>query len=101
MATQALTPSPNPPPNPTQPPTAIATTTPSPDLTLYFLQASRSIRIAWLLEELRLPYACVFFPRVDNKAPADFRTRSGNSLGKAPFLTDGELEIGESGAITE
>ncbi len=73
----------------------------SPDITLYFLQASRSIRIAWLLEELGLEYKNVFFPRENNKAPADFKTQSGNTLGKAPCLKDGGLTIGESGAITE
>ena len=70
-------------------------------MTLYFLQASRSIRIAWLLEALSLPYKSVFFPRINNKAPADFRERSGNSLGKAPVLREGELVLAESGAVTE
>jgi glutathione S-transferase len=71
------------------------------EITLYFLQASRSIRIAWLLEELGLEYKSVFFPRENNKAPADFKSQSGNTLGKAPCLKDGGLTIGESGAITE
>ncbi|CZR59089.1 related to GTT1-glutathione S-transferase [Phialocephala subalpina] len=73
----------------------------SPDITLCFLQASRSIRIAWLLEELSLHYSSIFFPRENNTAPADFRSRSGNNLGKAPSLTDGQFVINESGAITE
>ncbi|KAF8865765.1 hypothetical protein BDZ45DRAFT_720504 [Acephala macrosclerotiorum] len=73
----------------------------TPNITLYFLQASRSIRIAWLLEELSLPYESIFFPRENNKAPADFKSRSGNTLGKAPSLTDGSLTMNESGAITE
>lgn len=72
-----------------------------PNLTLYFLQASRSIRIAWLLEELGLPYTSIFFPRENNKAPADFKQISGNALGKAPVLKDGNLMLTESGAITE
>jgi len=72
-----------------------------PDITLYFLQASRSIRIAWLLEELSLPYTSIFFPRENNKAPSAFKSESGNKLGKAPCLKDGSLTIGESGAITE
>jgi hypothetical protein len=71
------------------------------DITLYFLQASRSIRIAWLLEELGLEYKSVFFPRENNKAPSDFKSQSGNTLGKAPCIKDGGLTIGESGAITE
>jgi len=76
-------------------------TSTKPNLTLYFLQASRSIRIAWLLEELSLPYESIFFPRENNKAPADFKDKSGNALGKAPALKDGELVISESGNITE
>lgn len=73
----------------------------SPDLTLYFLQASRSIRVAWLLEELKLPYKNVFYPREKNKAPASFKGDSGNTLAKAPALKDGDLLLAESGAITE
>jgi glutathione S-transferase len=70
-------------------------------LTLYFLQASRSIRIAWLLEELSVPYISKFYPRENNKAPAAFKEESGNPLGKAPCIRDGGLVINESGAITE
>lgn len=73
----------------------------SSERTLYFLQASRSIRIAWLLEELTLPYDVIAFPRVENKAPADFAAQSGNHLGKAPTLKDAGLLLTESGAIAE
>jgi hypothetical protein len=73
----------------------------TPDITLYFLQSSRSIRIAWLLEELKLPYRSIFFPRENNKAPGDFKEKSGNTLGKAPSLRDGEVVVWESGAISE
>jgi len=69
--------------------------------TLYFLQASRFIRIAWLLTELSIPYESIFFPRVNNKAPDEFKGRGGNPLGKARTLVDGDLTLGESGAITE
>lgn len=72
-----------------------------PQIKLYFLQSSRSIRIAWLLEELNLPYETIFFPRINNKAPPEFKQKSGSSLGKAPVLWDGELVVTESGAITE
>jgi glutathione S-transferase len=72
-----------------------------PDVTLYFLQASRSIRIAWLLEELNLPYNVKFWDRENNKAPQAFKDQSGNPLGKAPTLKDGKLTVYESGTITE
>jgi glutathione S-transferase len=72
-----------------------------PQITLYFLQASRSIRIARLLEELHLPYTSLFFPRINNKAPSDFAPKSGNTLGKAPVLKEGYLSVNESGAVTE
>lgn len=35
------------------------------------------------------------------KAPDDFKSNTGNPLGKAPSLQDGDLTIYESGAITE
>jgi glutathione S-transferase len=73
----------------------------TPKIQLYCLQASRSIRIAWLLEVLDLPYETHFYPRVNNKAPASFKQDSGNPLGKAPVLKDGNLTLTESGAITE
>jgi len=72
-----------------------------PDITVYFLQASRSIRIVWLLEELGLPYELEFSDRVNQKAPDDFKQKSGNPLGKFPTLKDGDVTIWESGAITE
>lgn len=73
-----------------------------PDLTLYFLQASRSIRIAWLLEELGLDYKLEYYDREDTGlAPASFKESCGTFLGKAPVLKDGDLTILESGAITE
>lgn len=76
-----------------------------PTITLYFLQASRSIRTAWLLELLSLPYNLKFSPRLDRfkAAPPEFKSASGNPLGKFPTLHDSStnLTIHESGAITE
>ncbi|KAH3920719.1 hypothetical protein HBH56_008930 [Parastagonospora nodorum] len=72
-----------------------------PPITLYFLQASRCIRTAWLLEELGLDYELVFSDRVNQKAPEDFKLASGNPLGKFPTIKDGKLTIGESGAIND
>ena len=73
-----------------------------PDITLYFLQASRSIRIAWLLEELGLEYKVKAYDRESTGlAPAAFKQSCGTLLGKAPVLKDGSLVLQESGAITE
>jgi glutathione S-transferase len=71
------------------------------DITLYFLQASRSIRTAWQLEELNLDYKLEFSDRQDGKAPQQFKDNSGDAMGKFPLLKDGGLVIGESGAIAE
>ena len=75
--------------------------TAAPDITLYFLQASRAIRVAWLLHELNLTYKLEFFDREKEKAPSNYKEVSGNPLGKSPFLRDGPVEVGESGAICE
>lgn len=72
-----------------------------PDITVYFLQASRSIRTVWLLEELNLPYKLEFADRQNQKAPQEFKDASGNPLGKFPSIKDGDLTVHESGAITE
>lgn len=72
-----------------------------PDITLYFLQASRCIRTAWLLEELGLDYNVKFWNRENNRAPQEAKNASGNPLGKFPTIKDGDLTIYESGAITE
>ena len=71
-----------------------------PPITLWFLQASRCIRPAWLLEELGLEYQVKFAPRENGLAPPAFRKEAGG-LGKFPTLDDGDLRIGESGTITE
>ncbi len=72
-----------------------------PDITLYFLQASRCIRTAWLLEELGLEYNVKFWDRENNRAPQEAKNACGNPLGKFPTIKDGDLVVHESGAITE
>lgn len=72
-----------------------------PEITLWFLQASRCIRTAWLLEELGIDYNIKFSERVNQKAPPEFKAGSLNPLGKFPTIQDGSLTIYESGAINE
>ncbi|KAK3616805.1 hypothetical protein LTR56_025708 [Elasticomyces elasticus] len=69
-------------------------------ITLYFLQASRSIRIAWLLEELGLDYEVKFADRENQKAPQWMKEEAGG-LGKFPVMKDGDVVLYESGNITE
>lgn len=74
----------------------------TPNITLYCLQASRSIRIAWLLEELGIEYKVRRWDRESSGlAPADFKESCGAVLGRAAVLQDGPLTLQESGAITE
>ena len=68
---------------------------------LHHLEHSRSQRIAWLLEELELPYEVVLHHRDKQTELAPQSLRDVHPLGKAPVLVDGELVIAESGAIIE
>jgi len=69
-------------------------------LTIHHLNDSRSQRILWLLEELEIPYEIKKYQRLPTqKAPPELL--AVNPLGKAPVITDGEVNIAESGAIIE
>ena len=72
----------------------------APQITLYFLQASRCIRTAWQLHELDLDYDVKFSPRVGGLAPPEFRKEAGG-LGKFPTMVDNGLTLTESGNIAE
>jgi len=75
---------------------------PSPDITFYFLGASRAIRIGWLLEELKLPYELVYAPRASNGlASEEFKAKIPTYMGKSPVISDGEMVVQESSAIVE
>jgi glutathione S-transferase len=69
-------------------------------ITIYHLNASRSERIVWLMEELGLPYKLEQVTReTSGLAPAAFRDI--HPLGKAPVIHDGDTVLIESGAIIE
>ena len=69
-------------------------------VTLYFLQTSRAIRTAWLLEELGVDYNVVYHDREANgDTPEKFRNEV--PVGRAPAIKDGNLILLESGAIAE
>ena len=70
-------------------------------LTVHHLATSQSERIVWLCEELGIPYELKRYERrADNRlAPPEYKAL--HPMGIAPVITDGDLTLGESGAITE
>ena len=59
-----------------------------------FPRGARGVRVAWLCEEMNLPYA------VENVTfPTDAAYRALNPLGSVPFLVDGDVRINESVAM--
>lgn len=70
-------------------------------LTVHHLGKSQSERIVWLCEELGIPYELKRYERdpATILAPAEYRAL--HPIGAAPVITDGDLALAESGAITE
>ena len=70
-------------------------------LTVFHLGRSQSERIVWLCEELGLDYELKRYERrKDNRlAPPEYKAL--HPMGTAPIIRDGQLVLGESGAITE
>ena len=70
-------------------------------LTIHHLGRSQSERIVWLCEELGVPYELKRYERrADNRlAPPEYKAL--HPMGIAPVVTDGDLVLGESGAIVE
>ena len=69
-------------------------------LTLHFSSNTRSQRVLWLLEELKLPYNL----NKINFHPSELKSeehRKRHPLGRVPVLEDKEIIIYESGAIIE
>jgi len=70
-------------------------------LIVHHLGISQSDRIVWLCEELAIPYELIRYSRdpVTRLAPPEYRAL--HPFGTAPVITDGDLVLGESGAIIE
>jgi glutathione S-transferase len=70
-------------------------------LTVHHLGISQSERIVWLCEELGLDYELKRYDRrADNRlAPDEYKAL--HPMGIAPVITDGDLALGESGAICD
>ena len=70
-------------------------------LTVHHLNNSRSQRIIWLLEELKLPYEIVQHQRDPVSQLAPQSLKDVHPLAKAPVLIDGDITLVESGAMME
>lgn len=70
-------------------------------ITLHHLENSRSQRVLWLLEELGVDYEIRHYKRHPKSSLAPPELKAVHPLGKSPVITDGNLTIAESGAITE
>ncbi|AWL11481.1 Glutathione transferase [Saliniradius amylolyticus] len=68
---------------------------------LHHLNNSRSQRILWLLEHLKLDYKIQYHQRDPKTQLAPQSLKDVHPLGKAPVLEDGELRLAESGAIID
>ncbi len=69
-------------------------------LIVHHLNASRSQRILWMLEELEVEYEVVRYEREPTMlAPASLK--AVHPLGKSPVIVDDGLVVSESGAIVE
>ncbi len=65
---------------------------------LWFAPRTRSVRVAWLLEELAVPYELV---RVDFIPTKDTFFAQATPTGKLPTIDDDGVIVSESGAILE
>ncbi|MDF2367054.1 glutathione S-transferase [Sneathiella sp.] len=70
-------------------------------ITVHHLNDSRSQRILWLLEELDVEYEVIRYERDAATRLAPDALKEIHPLGKSPVLADGELQLHESGAITD
>ena len=67
---------------------------------LHFVKNTRAERIAWLLEELNLPYELNKLEFTQDSLKSGTH-RKRHPLGRIPVLEDGDVRIFESGAITQ
>lgn len=70
-------------------------------LTIHHLGISQSDRIVWLCEELGVEYELKRYQRDPETMMAPAAYRALTPFGTAPVITDGDLVLGESGAILE
>lgn len=68
---------------------------------VHHLNDSRSQRILWLLEELKIPYEIKRYQRDEQTRFAPPEMKAVHPLGKSPVITDAGRVIIESGAIID
>jgi glutathione S-transferase len=69
-------------------------------LTLYFLQSSRAILSAYIIEELNISYQLKFANhQSDGSVPKELGVPT--VIGMSPAIQDGDIILGESGAIAQ
>lgn len=69
--------------------------------TVHHLRISQSERIVWLCEELGLDYELKLYDRRKDIGLAPDEYKALHPMGIAPVITDGDLVLGESGAICD
>lgn len=70
-------------------------------ITVHHLNRSRSKRVIWLLEELKMPYKLIKHDRDPHTQLAPASLRAIHPLSKAPIIQDDDITLCESGAIME
>jgi glutathione S-transferase len=70
-------------------------------IVVHHLEASRSQRILWALEELGVPYELKVYKRNLFTKLADPALKEIHPLGKSPIVVDGDKTLVESGAVLE
>ena len=70
-------------------------------ITLHHLNASRSLRILWLLEEIGEPYTLIRYQRDPDTRLAPASLKDIHPLGKSPVIELDTNVVAESGAIVE
>jgi glutathione S-transferase len=68
---------------------------------VHHLNNSRSQRVLWMLEELRVPYTVVRYERDAKTMLAPPELKNVHPLGRSPVIRDGDFVLAESGAIIE
>ena len=68
---------------------------------IHHLNNSRSQRVLWLLEELKLPYEIKHYERDSKTMLAPKELKEIHPMGKSPVLEDKGIKMAESGAIIE